>query len=145
MKTYEWMLNVLSELETQLTNLTDDQNNKVFQHVLVGWRKPRQKSPCVYILPDRNFLEVPSVAADYHRLRYIILVQAELVTKKGSLQSAIRLAGRVHDLLVSDRTLNGKVDNLEVLSWDYDWPPARGYGRHAIALVVEFRKYLIPT
>jgi len=145
MKTYEWMLDVLNELEQQLKNLKDEQNNKVFQDVLVGWRKPRQKSPCVYILPDRNLLEVPSVAADYHRLRYIILVQAELVTKKGSLQEAIKLAGRVHDMLASDRTLNGKVDNLEILSWDYDWPPARGYGRHAIALIVEFRKYLIPT
>jgi len=140
--TWEWIKEVVTQLETLLSSLEDDQGNKIFKEIVVGWKKSPKHWPCALILPSEDLLSIPTVKHDYHRLRIIICVVSEKVTVRGSLLSAIELAGRVHDALVSDRTLNGTVDNLEVLRYDYMWPRVREYRREYIALVTEYRRIL---
>jgi len=143
MTPWEWLLDVLSNLENLLKNLQDDQGNTVFKEVVVGWKKEAKNWPAAYILPTEDLLEVPSVSADYFRQRWVILVVDRKVTVKGSLQAAITLAGRVHEALAKNRTLNNTCDNLEIRRYDYMWNRVREYRREYIALVVEFQKYLV--
>lgn len=145
MKTWEWATAVLDALETKFAALQDETPADVFKEIVIGWRKPRKQAPVLYILPDEDLISVPSVAADLHRLRYVLMVMAEKVTIKGSLTDAIKLAGRVQDAIMADRKVSDTCDNAEVLRWDYRWPYVVQYQRHHIALLTEYRKHLIPS
>jgi len=141
-------IEIFDYLKTILEGMKDAQGNPLFKQVEQGWKEEITATPLAMVFPDPDFLEVGSVAADVHNMRFIITICVEDEDVTAGLKSAISLGLKVYEKLVSDRhlTKDGKklVDNLEVTRSEFVWKQVRGYARHWLALYLECHLYWKP-
>jgi len=108
-----------------------------FDEVYQGPKERIDKWPCAVIIPKPSPLSPASTKRDYLALRFHVVVCTKNPNYLTGLKDAMDFAGSVYDNLVDDRTLGGKVDNLEVSTYDPESAVHRGLTRHYVTVIVD--------
>lgn len=133
---------VVDEVKSLLQNLTDDQGNSLFDTVYVGFAAAPKQYPCCFILPDRVRPSPAAPESTVYDMGIEIRVISRDPSSESGLKDVIYRLGKVEDALISDRTLNGKVDNLEITEIRPTVTVRITRDRHEGSLLVSFRRLI---
>jgi len=107
------------------------------KHVELGEKfPPKHKNMAFVCLIPSPFAPL-SVDKSLFRLRYEIGVVTELQDMTQGMKRVVELCWKIREKILSDRTLDGLVENTEVLSLEPHWRGYRGVTLHWCGVVVE--------
>jgi len=135
-------VDIIENLKTDLTNLTDTAGNRVFDVVYVGRKVPPKDFPCAFILPDRIRGEPSTSNRSLYRMPIRIRVISTQPSSLAGLKDAIDRLGYVKDMLTSDRHFHDLVDNLEITDIIPEVAAPLARVRHEAELTVTFEKWV---
>ena len=129
---------ILSRLEDQLKNLTDESGNKVFDQIITGRKEAPKKYPCALIYPDPVDMRPLTTRRTERTINFTIEVVSKQPASRQGLEDASRITWRVAKMLEEDRTFGGLVERLELGSFTPEVERPRVIDRHESSLTVVF-------
>ncbi|RLE67000.1 MAG: hypothetical protein DRJ38_00070 [Thermoprotei archaeon] len=137
----EVFLDIIDQLKTDLQNLTDGNGNNVFAAVYVGRKSKPIHFPCAFIFPGRVRLTPSTVTKSTYEMNVTIRVVSKIAAGESGLKDVLTRLGYVEDMLKSDRTFHGYVDNLEVDTIETEVFRPMVRERHEAELTVRFIRF----
>jgi len=121
MSWYDWFRSVWDALVNKILTVTEFSNN-----VFYGEKFPIVAFPSAYVCPENILITPATFRESFHNPTFGVGIVVQNVDAKAGYLKGYELAGKVHDVLIADRTLGNLVQNLEVLSIEPNW---RNLGR----------------
>lgn len=105
-----------------------------------GPKEGGREFPCCFTIPMPDVIVDTTIVVPEHTMAFDLVFIHENQNVEQGLKDVIKLAGKAYDLLLANRQLNGKTDDLTVTRMTPGYTTMRTYVRHHMTLRVECKK-----
>ena len=116
--------NILNAIKIRLGELSDD-----LESITIGELKtvPPDKFPACFIIPKRDPEKWVTTNELLHKLRTWIVVLIRGPDPEKTMESVVKLSGKIHDKIKSDLTLGGNCENIHFNERVFDYDLGKNY------------------